>query len=275
MRRILFAALPFALVAMAQDDKPAAASAEKVTTPEKVNTPEKIYTVETGTKVPLSLLNSVSTKNSAEGDRIYLETIFPILANGRIVIPPGSHVTGTVTSVKRAGRVKGRAELFVRFDSLILPNGVVRDFRSRIGTLDGRATEELDRKEGKIKGEGNKSGDLVNVGIAASTGTGIGALGGAAAGRPGMGAAIGAGAGAAAALVGVLVTRGPDATLAKGTTLDMVLDRPLTFDEAEVDFMGARSFRAGGDGGGPLPSRRGSVVPGGQMPGRVGFPRVP
>lgn len=269
MRRILFAALSFALVAMAQDDKPAASPAEKV------KTPEKIYTVETGTKVPLSLLNSVSTKNSAEGDRIYLETIFPILANGRIVIPPGSHVTGTVTSVKRAGRVKGRAELFVRFDSLILPNGVVRDFRSRIGTLDGRATEELDRKEGKIKSEGNKSGDLQNVGVAASAGTGIGALGGAAAGRPGMGAAIGAGAGAAAALVGVLVTRGPDATLAKGTTLDMLLDRPLNFEEGEVDFAGARSFRAGGDGGGPLPSRRGSVVPGGQMPGRVGFPRVP
>ena len=270
MRRILFAVLPFALVvAMAQDDKPAAAPAAAAPA-------EKIYTIETGTKVPLSLLNSVSTKNSAEGDRIYLETIFPILANGRIVIPPGSHVTGTVTSVKRAGRVKGRAELFVRFDSLILPNGVVRDFRSRIGTLDGRATEELDRKEGKIKGEGNKGGDLVNVGIAASTGTGIGALGGAAtAGRPGMGAAIGAGAGAAAALVGVLVTRGPDATLAKGTTLDMVLDRQLNFEEGEVDFTGARIVRAGGDGGGPLPSRRGGAVPVGPLPGRVGFPRVP
>src|SRR5882762_4980898 len=55
------------------------------------------YTVEIGSKVPLALINSVSTKHSAEGDRVYLETVFPILVNGKIVIPPGSYVAGTVT----------------------------------------------------------------------------------------------------------------------------------------------------------------------------------
>jgi len=64
------------------------------------------FIVTPGTKIPLSLLNSVSTKHSAEGDRIYLETVFPILVNGRIVIPPGSYVAGTVTQVKKPGRVK-------------------------------------------------------------------------------------------------------------------------------------------------------------------------
>ena len=48
------------------------------------------YTVETGTHIPLSLINSVSTKHSTAGDRVYLETVFPILANGRIVIPPAA-----------------------------------------------------------------------------------------------------------------------------------------------------------------------------------------
>src|SRR5262252_3834862 len=94
------------------------------------------YTVELNTKVPLALINSISTKHSAEGDRVYLETVFPILVNGRIVVPVGSWVTGTVTQVKKPGRVKGRGELYVRFDSLTLPNGVTRDFRGRIGTLD-------------------------------------------------------------------------------------------------------------------------------------------
>src|SRR5512146_2192972 len=101
------------------------------------------FVIPVGTKVPLSLINSVSTKHSAEGDRIYLETAFPVMANGRIVIPPGSYVAGTVTQVKRPGRVKGRGELYVRFDSLTLPNGVTRDFRGRIGALDGRANEQL------------------------------------------------------------------------------------------------------------------------------------
>src|SRR5256885_1076150 len=66
------------------------------------------FVIEPGTRIPLSLINSVSTKHSAEGDRIYLETVYPILAGGRIVIPPGSFVNGTVTQVKRPGRVKGR-----------------------------------------------------------------------------------------------------------------------------------------------------------------------
>src|SRR3954447_13117349 len=99
--------------------------------------PVPAYTVEIGTKVPLALINSVSTKHSVEGDRVYLETVFPILVNGKIVIPPGSYVAGTVTQVKRPGRVKGRGELFVRFDSLTLPNGVTRDFRARVGGIDG------------------------------------------------------------------------------------------------------------------------------------------
>jgi len=76
------------------------------------------FTVQTGTKVPLSLINSISTKHSAEGDRVYLETVFPVLVNGRIVVPVGSYVAGTVTKVKRPGRVRGKAELFIRFDSL-------------------------------------------------------------------------------------------------------------------------------------------------------------
>src|SRR5579862_2023767 len=82
------------------------------------------YVVASGTRIPLGLINTVTTKNAAEGDRVYLETVFPILANGRIVIPPGSYVAGTVTEVKRPGRVKGRGELYLRFDSLTLPNGV-------------------------------------------------------------------------------------------------------------------------------------------------------
>ena len=37
------------------------------------------FVVTAGTKVPLSLINTISTKHSAPGDRVYLETAFPIL----------------------------------------------------------------------------------------------------------------------------------------------------------------------------------------------------
>lgn len=227
------------------------------------------YVVDTGTHILLSLINSVSTKYAAAGDRIYLETAFPILVNGKIVIPPGSYVAGTVTEVKRPGRLKGRAELYVRFDSLTLPNGTTRDFRARVGALDGRANEQLDKAEGKISAEGNKSGDLRTIGEAAATGTSVGVIAGAAAGSTGMGAGIGAAAGAAAGLMGVLLSRGPEAVLAKGTTLEMVLDRDLRFSDTEIP-VNASVTRSMSDGAGPLPSvkqqQKGLPIPGRRLP---------
>ena len=222
------------------------------------------YLIDTGTKVPLSLINSVSTKHSTAGDRIYLETVFPIMADGRIVIPPGSYVAGTVTQVKRPGRVKGRGELYVRFDSLTLPNGVTRDFRARMSAGDGRASEELDKTEGKVKSEGNKAGDARSVAEAAAAGASVGVIAGGAAGHYGMGAGIGAAAGAAAGMIGVLLSRGPDAVLAKGSTIEMMLDRPLHFNDSELNF-GQSQPAHFSNGPGPEPGQKsggsGGVIP--------------
>jgi type IV secretion system protein VirB10 len=227
------------------------------------------FVLDPGTRIPLSLINSVSTKHASPGDRLYLETVFPILVNGKIVIPPGSYVAGTVTEVKRPGRIKGRGEIYVRFDSLTLPNGTTRDFRGRIGQYDGRASEELDKAEGKIKSEGNKSGDARTVGETAAAGTSIGVIAGSAAGRPGMGAGVGAAAGAAAGLIGVLLSRGPDAILAQGTTLEMVTDRELRFKADELDTSPVQR-RHTNNNAGPLPGvrqqRQGVPVPGARLP---------
>ena len=194
------------------------------------------YTVESGTKVVLSVINAISTKNSQKGDRLYLETAFPVLANGRIVIPVGSWVMGTVTEVKKPGRVKGRGELYVRFDTLTLPNGVAREFRSRLGGMDAGSSGELDRAEGTVKSEGNKAGDVRTVGETTAAGAQVGTIAGSASGHAAMGLGIGVAAGAAAGLVYVLTTRGPDAMIAKGSTVEMVLDRPLRFTESDLDF---------------------------------------
>jgi hypothetical protein len=237
LKTCTFALLMSGLGAFAQNAEPNAAAA-----------PAPSYTVQTGTRIPLGLINSVSTKHSAAGDPIYLETVFPIVIDGHIVIPPGSWVTGTVTEVRRPGRVKGRGELYVRFDTITLPNGVTRDFRSRLGSVDARGNERLDKKEGIIQGDSDKGGDARVVGEGAATGAGLGAIVGSTAGRAGLGAGAGAAAGAVAGLAGVLLTRGPDAVLAKGSTVEMVLDRPLTFSAGEVPFtttVGSGNFSNG------------------------------
>lgn len=225
--------------------------------PANTAAPSGDYVIAPGTRIPLGLINSISTKNAAEGDRVYLETVFPIMANGRIVIPPGSWVSGTVTEVKRPGRVKGRGELYLRFDCLTLPNGVTRDFRARVGGIDGRGGEEFDKTEGKIQSEGNKAGDARTVAEAAGAGASVGLIAGSASHHYAMGGGIGAAVGATAGLMAVLLTRGPDAVLAKGSTIEMITDRPLQFQKSELDFGMAQS---GHFSDGPGPQSKKSAV---------------
>ena len=195
---------------------------------------ERAYTVPMGSRVPLRLLSTVSSKSSAEGDRVYLTSVFPVSGGGRIVIPPGSYVAATVTEVTRPGRVKGRGGFFLRFDSLTLTNGVTRDLRSRPSGADADQGVTLDKNEGELKGSTNKGGDARTVGQTTAAGASVGAIAGAVGGRYGMGVGIGAAAGAAAGLAGVLLSRGPDAVLRQGATVEMTLDRELTFNETEL-----------------------------------------
>jgi hypothetical protein len=243
--RIVSGALLFGSFAAAWAQAPAA---------QEPGAQEPKYTVQTGTRVALGLINSVSTKHSQPGDKVYLETVFPIVIDSHIVIPPGSYVMGTVTDVKRPGRVKGKGELYVRFDSITLPNGTSRDFRSRLGSIDARGDERLDNKEGVVKGDSNKGGDLRTIAETGASGASIGAIAGAVAGHTGMGAGIGGAAGSLAGLVGVLMTRGPDAVLAKGSTVEMILDRPLVFEGSEVNFTTMAGAAHFSDGPGPAPS---------------------
>jgi len=218
--------------------------------------PEDAVVVPAGTSVPLVLINSVSTKHASPGDKIYLESVYPVVVQGQILIPPGTYVSGSVTEVRRPGKVKGKGELYLLFEQMILPNGTIRDLTGRVGSLDGRSPEGFEKDEGKITSEGNKGGDAVTIGQTTAAGASIGAIAGAAGGRPGFGVGVGAAAGAAAGLVGVLASRGPDAILERGTQLDMVLGRDLVFSPEEVTFQNPLGRnRSSPLGGGPDPNR--------------------
>ena len=155
----------------------------------------------------------MDTKHSKEGDRIYLETIYPVSAEGRIAIPRGSFVNGTVTISKPAGRVKGKGELFIRFDSLTLPSGATRDFRSR---LDSASGANVDRDEGKVTGERDTGKDVGRVAEGTVMGASLGGLIGAAKGSAMKGVGIGSAAGAAVGLGSVLLKKGPGRDPASG-----------------------------------------------------------
>jgi hypothetical protein len=196
------------------------------------------YVIPARTRIPLVLVNSVSTKTSQVGDKIYLQTSFPVSAANRIVIPEGSYVTATITEVKRPGRVKGRGSLYIRFDTLMLRNGVSRDFRGTVSATDG-AQSDVARKEGTVEGEGSKAHDAGTVAGAAASGASTGAIVGAVTDSGAIkGAAIGSGIGAAVGMATVLLTRGSEVRLLRGTSLEMQLDRDLTFYPDEINFLG-------------------------------------
>jgi type IV secretion system protein VirB10 len=204
-------------------------------TPEAAQAPPAgSIAVPAGTRIPLTLINRISTKNAHEGDQVYLQSAFPVVINNSIIIPPGSYVKGTITQAKRPGRVAGKGELYLRFDSLTLPNGVTREFKSRVGAIDGSNADTLDKKEGKIVSDPAKGHDMATIAETTAVGTSIGAI--AVRSSPGLGAGIGAGAGLVAGLATVLLTRGPDAVLERGSTVDMVLDRELDFSPADLNF---------------------------------------
>jgi hypothetical protein len=191
-------------------------------------------TVRSGTRIALSLRNGLDTKHTHEGDRVYLETIQPIAADGRIVIPRGSYVNGTVTESKPAHGVKGKGEMYIRFDSLMLPNGVSRDFHSRLVSADSGARGQVDSQEGKVTGERDGSGDARTVATGGGIGAGVGAIAGSGAGHPLGGVGIGAGVGAGVALATILHDKRPEAVLPRGTIVEMILDRDLRFSPNEL-----------------------------------------
>jgi type IV secretion system protein VirB10 len=208
------------------------AALERRAGPPDAAAPPAEYVVETGSRILLRLTNSVNTRHTVAGDRIYLETVVPFFVDGHLIIPRGSIVIGTVAEAQKAGRVKGRSSLSLRFESLTLPNGVARDFRALPDQVDGRGS--VDKSEGKIEGDGNKGGDARTVGTTTAAGAGIGGVIGAASGHVGAGLGIGAAGGAAAGLAGVLGSRGPEVVLPPGTTMELVLDRDLRFTREEL-----------------------------------------
>jgi type IV secretion system protein VirB10 len=194
------------------------------------------FIVARGTHIGLSLRNALDTKHTKEGDHVYLETIAPISVGGRIVIPQGSFVNGTVTESRAAQGIKKKGEMYIRFDSLVLPNGVTRDFRSRLVSADGAARGTVDAKEGSITGERDSSGDVRTVINDGAMGAGIGTIAGAASGHPLTGLGIGAAAGIGIALASIHHGAKPEATLPRGTILEMVLDRDLEFSRVELPY---------------------------------------
>ncbi|MCH8948019.1 MAG: hypothetical protein IH789_10405 [Acidobacteria bacterium] len=94
--------------------------------------PVDVLTVAAGEQLLLELETSLHTRHTQQGEHVYFITVDEVLVGYRVAIPRGSDVRATVTTIKRPGRIKGRAEIGLRFEEVILPDGV--DQRSSSGS---------------------------------------------------------------------------------------------------------------------------------------------
>jgi hypothetical protein len=192
---------------------------------------ERAVTVPAGTKVLLQLKSPIDTKSARVGDGVYCQTSFPVTQDNIVVIPAGTYVKGEIAQVQRAGRIKGRAQILFHFNSMIFPNGYTVDLPGALKSEPGASNSTVSDEEGTVKADSQKGKD---AGTVATTG-GTGAVIGTVATRTGRGAAIGGLAGTAVGLGEVLFTRGQDVRIEQGTSLEMVLQRPLTVEVSHAD----------------------------------------
>jgi len=187
-------------------------------------------TIPAGTRFSVVLENGISTRSAKPGDSLYFRTSFPVTEGNRIIVPVGSYMRGELTEAKRPGRIKGRGEFRMKLNSLIFPNGYTVDLNAVPRSADSGGKETMD-EEGKTTGGSGKGQDARTVATTTATGAGVGAIAGGA-----KGAGIGAGIGGLAGLGAVLLTRGPEAELPRGSTLDIVIERAVLLDGSQIQY---------------------------------------
>ena len=155
----------------------------------------------------LQIERTISSELARVEDKVEARVTRDVRVDGRIAIPAGSTVRGSVTEVDRGGRMKGKARLAIRFHTVVLADG----------TQLGLKTDPVIREGASPNGE-----SAAKVGGAAIGGAILGAiLGG------GKGAAIGAGVGAAGGTAAAMANDRNPATLPAGTTVTVRMQAPV------------------------------------------------
>ena len=165
-------------------------------------------TIPSDMAIAAQLDTPIASDSSRIEDRVEATVTSPVVIDGVEVIPTGSRLRGVVTQARQSGRVKGRALVAFRFETLS-PAGHSEQLEVRTRSIVYQAPS----------GKGN---DVKAIGIPAAAGAVIGAVVGGGSGAA-KGAVIGGGAGTAY----VLITKGEEVRVNAGAPLRVRLDGPL------------------------------------------------
>jgi hypothetical protein len=163
------------------------------------------FTLPEGTRLRMRLGSAVGSDTSRVEDAVEATLTQAVLVDGVEVLPAGSFVRGEVAAVERAGKVKGRAMLALRFTSV---------------DVDGRDERSSIVARTSLRAPATKREDAAKIGIPAAGGAILGGIFGGKKGAA-IGGAVGGGGGTAV----VLTSRGDEVRLARGAALTVTLDQ--------------------------------------------------
>lgn len=173
------------------------------------------FVVPDGTQLTATLNNDLTTRDTRENDRFTMTVRSPSQYDG-------ATINGYVTGVSRSGRITGRSEMILNFESITLRDG--RSYRfagitEAIRTANGD-TVRVDN-EGSVRDNNRTTTTAQRAGIGGAVGAIIGAIAGG-----GKGAAIGAIIGAGAGAGSVYVQGKDDLELLSGTEVTLRASGP-------------------------------------------------
>jgi hypothetical protein len=164
-------------------------------------------TIHSGATLSATLTTPLASDTSKVEDTVRATLNSAVAIDGVELLPRGATITGHVTRALQSAKVKGRAMIAFRFNSVDTHSGP-----------EHMSTQTITREAESSKGK-----DATKIGIGAGAGAIIGGIVGGGSGAA-TGAAIGGGAGTAT----VLATKGDEVSLPAGTPVTVTLTAPLT-----------------------------------------------
>lgn len=221
---------------------PAASSGTQQPPPTAQNQPaDSTLVLPVGTKLPLGLVRPLSLKSSsAKGTGVYLQVTFPVSVAGRMVVPPGAYVQGTIEkmTVKRGSNPD--LEFEISSASLIFSTGYTASLTGTVQMIHNNVRlmppGAPSTDDGTVAAIPHGTSNVPSPAMSA-VGTTPAPLPMPSLGNGPRNAIIAVGAVGAAALVGVTVFalhHRNDVYLEAGTPLEITLAEPLKLDASNV-----------------------------------------
>ena len=182
-------------------------------------------TVPAETQVSIQMLSGIHTRVNHPNDLVTARVLKPVYVDGHIALPSGSILDGRITMIRKSGHVHRPAELRLRFDEVVLPDGQAEPMAGVLASLQKSSNPDL-----HLDAEGHFTGGRARSWKTLIGGAGLGSFGairavatGAAAASVGLSVA-----GAAAVGYELLWPKGHEVNLPPETECRVRLNYPLT-----------------------------------------------